>query len=130
MFTARIFLLVAALALGSANAHAFVREFDRTGIADEWVKNRTVMIHLSLTTARHNFSDCSLSYNAIAEDALNSWNQVLVHMQFAVDRGSILPPSAKDANTSVTMSDTFYGQTFGNNVLAVTLVTPRDGHMI
>ena len=134
MFTARIFLLVAAIALGSANAHAFVREFDNTNpnhpIADEWVKNRTVLVHLSLPTDRQNFSDGSLSYNAIAEDALNIWNEVLVHMKFAVDRGSILPASADDANTSVTMSDTFYGQTFGRNVLAVTLVTPRDGRMI
>ena len=51
-------------------------------------------------------------------------------MQFAVDRNSILPPTDDDANTSVIMSSTFYGMTFGGNTLAVTLVTPRDNHLV
>jgi len=91
-----------------------------------WTKNRTVLMHLSLPQSGGPFSDGSASFNASAEDALNIWNQYLVHMQFAVDRNSILPPSGTDGNTSVLMSNTVYGDTFGKNVLAVTLVTPRD----
>jgi len=95
-----------------------------------WTKNRTVLMHLSLPTNRTAFFDGSPSFNAVAEDALNIWNQYLVHMQFAVDRNSILPPSGTDGNTSVLMSDKIYGDTFGNGVLAVTLITPRGSTLI
>jgi hypothetical protein len=91
-----------------------------------WNRNRTVLMHLSLPPGGP-LIDGSPSFNAVAEEALNIWNQHLVHMKFAVNRGSIVPPDANDANTSVTMSSTIYGETFGNNVLAVTLVTPRNG---
>jgi hypothetical protein len=86
-------------------------------------------MHLSLPTGGP-FIDGSASFNAIAETALNIWNQYLVHMQFAVDRGSILPPNGSDGNTSVLMSNTIYGDAFGGNVLAVTLVTPRGSTFI
>ena len=95
-----------------------------------WNRNRTVLMHLSLPNDGTKFSDGSPSYNAVAEDALNTWNQYLVHMQFAVDRNSILPPSGTDGNTSVLMSDKVYGDTFGSSTLAVTLVTPRNGTLI
>jgi hypothetical protein len=78
-------------------------------------------MHLSLPTGGP-FIDGSASFNAIAETALNIWNQNLVHMQFAVDRNSILPPNGDDANTSVVMSNTVYGDSFGRGVLAVTFV--------
>lgn len=94
-----------------------------------WNKNRTVLMHLSLPTGGP-FIDGSASFNAIAETALNIWNQNLVHMQFAVDRNSILPPNGSDGNTSVLMSNTVYGDAFGGNVLAVTLVTPRGSTFI
>ena len=129
MFTARIFLLVAAVALGSANARAFDREVDK-GVPIAWTPNRTVVMHLSLPKDRINFTDGSLSYDAIATDALNIWNQYLVHLHFTVDHNSILPLSGRDANTSVSMSDKIYGDTFGKNVLAVTLVTPRNAIFI
>jgi Matrixin len=69
--------------------------------------------------------DGSPSFNAVAEEALNIWNQHLIHMKFAANRGSILPPDGNDANTSVTMASTIYGETFGKGVLAVTLLSPR-----
>jgi hypothetical protein len=95
-----------------------------------WNRNRTVLIHLSLPQGGGPYTDGSATLNASAEDALNSWNQYLVHMQFAVDRNSILPPSGDDGNTSVTMASNFYGESFGNGVLAITLVTPRDQNLI
>jgi hypothetical protein len=66
----------------------------------------------------------------VAEAALNIWNQYLLHMQFAVDPNSILPANGDDANTSVTMSNSIYGDKFDSHTLAVTLVTPRDNHLI
>jgi Matrixin len=128
MLATRFLILSAAIVVGVTPAHGFVRETNQ-GVQIEWNKNRTVLMHLSLPTGGP-FSDGSASFNAIAETALNIWNQILVHMQFAVDRNSVLPPNDNDANTSVTMSNTIYGDTFDSNTLAVTLVTPRDNHLI
>lgn len=88
-------------------------------------------MHLSLPPVpRQPFQDGFPNLNASAEDALNIWNQYLVHMQFAVDRNSILPPSGDDGNTSVSMSNTVYGDSFGSGTLAVTLMTPRGSTLM
>jgi Matrixin len=134
MSAARLLLLPLFLVLfGVAPVRGYVREtntVDGVDVPIEWTKNRTVLMHLSLPTNHGPFFDGSSSYNAIAETALNIWNQYLVHMQFSVDRNSILPPSRDDGNTSVTMSNTIYGKSFGGNTLAVTLVTPRQDRLI
>jgi Matrixin len=130
MFTTRLLTLcAAAILLAATQADAYVREFGDNGVPLEWNKNRTVLMHLSLP-ASGPLSDGSPSLNAVAEDALNIWNQFLVHVKFAVDRNSILPPSSDDANTSVQMSSTLYGETFGTNTLATTLLNARDNHFI
>jgi Matrixin len=126
MFTARLLSFATAIAFLVTDAQAFVREFDQ-GIPIEWTKNRTVLIHLNLPAGQ--FADGS-TLTSLAQDAFNTWNQYLVHLQFAVEKNSILTPSDEDANTSVLMNDTLYGMQFGNGVLAVTLVTPRNGRMI
>jgi hypothetical protein len=131
----RLLISILALLLAVTAANGFVREFDtgpnNTQIPIAWTTNRTVLVHLSLPTgARAPFQDGFTSFNASAEDALNIWNQYLVHMHFAVDRNSILPPSGSDGNTSLSMSNTVYGDAFGSGTLAVTLVTPRSGTMI
>jgi hypothetical protein len=129
MSATQFLALATALLFGATEARAYVRETGENSAPIEWNKNRTVLMHLSLPTGGP-FTDGSASFNAVAEAALNIWNQNLIHMQFAVDRNSILPPTGVDANTSVTMSNTIYGDTFGKNTLAVTLVTPRDNHFI
>ena len=129
MFAPRFLSLSAVILVGATQAYGYVREFGDNGVPLEWNKNRTVLMHLSLPPGRP-LSDGSPSLNAVAEDALNIWNQILIHMKFAVDRDSILPPSGDDANTSVLMSDTLYGEAFGKNTLATTLLNARDNHFI
>jgi len=129
MFATRFFTLSAAILFGATQVHGYVREFDNNGVPLEWNKNRTVLMHLSLP-AGGPMSDGSPSLNAVAENALNIWNQFLVHMQFAVDRDSILPPSDNDGNMSVIMASTVYGDTFGTNTLATTLFSSRDNHLV
>lgn len=92
---------------------------------ESWTPNRTVLMHLSLPPGGGPFQDGSGSLGESAEDALNIWNQYLVHMKFAVDRNSILPPSSSDANMSVLVSNTVFGDAFGSRVLAVTLISSR-----
>jgi Matrixin len=129
MFATRLIALSAAILFGATQAHGFVREFDDHGVSLEWNKNRTVLMHLSLP-AGGPMSDGAPSFNAVAEAALNIWNQFLVHMKFAVDRNSILPPSEYDSNVSVQMSATVYGDGFGTNTLATTLLFTRDNHFM
>lgn len=124
----RLLILSALVLCGATQARAYVREFNE-GVPIEWNKNRTVLMHLSLPTGGP-FEDGSASFNAIAETALSIWNQNLVHMKFAVDRNSILPPADIDGNTSVLMSTTIYGEAFGKSTLAVTLVSPRANHLL
>src|SRR4051794_21720210 len=129
MFTTRLLTLSAVMLFGATQARAYVREFNENGVPMEWNKNRTVLMHLSLP-AGGPMSDGSPSLNAVAENVLNTWNQFLIHMKFAVDRNSILPPSADDANVSVLMSNTVYGEDFGANTLATTLLVARSNHFI
>jgi hypothetical protein len=125
----KLFLSVAAALLAVSSARAYVREI-YAGVAVEWNKNRTVRVYLSINYPYGPFIDGFATLNDSAEDALNIWNQYLVHMQFQPIKNSPLPPSGVDANTSVTMSNTFYGKIFGSGVLAVTLVSPRGAHLI
>jgi hypothetical protein len=120
----RFLIPTAAVFLALATASGFVREFDERGVPIEWNKNRTVLMHLSLPDIGP-LSDGFATLNDVAEDALKTWNQYLVHMHFAVDKNSILPASGSDGNTSVIMTHTFYGEQFADGVLAVTNVSTR-----
>ncbi|HWM23904.1 MAG TPA: matrixin family metalloprotease [Chthoniobacterales bacterium] len=108
---------------------AILPSFGYVVTGQSWTRNRTVVMHLSLPPGAENFQDGFNSFGESAEDALNIWNQHLAHMRFTVVRNSILPPRSFDGDTSVSMSDTIYGDPFGNNVLAVTLVTSRGSTM-
>jgi hypothetical protein len=74
------------------------------------------------------FSD-GLTYTSSAEDALHTWNQYLAHMQFAVVRNSPIPPNNGDADNSVFVSSTVFGQAWGASTLAVTLRLTREHTM-
>ncbi|MBA2622468.1 MAG: matrixin family metalloprotease [Chthoniobacterales bacterium] len=89
-----------------------------------WTSNRTVVMHLSLggpVALQDGFS----SFNQSAEDALNIWNQYLVHMKFAALLESPLPPGDSDADNSVFFASTVFGSAFGSRTLAITLTSNR-----
>ena len=111
---------VFALLLLLAGPAAFAFSTD----GSRWTANRTVLMHLELGPARL-LQDGFGSFDDSAADALATWNQHLVHMQFRWIRGSILPPSETDADNSVFFSNTVYGDTFGSNTLAITLISTR-----
>lgn len=120
--TLKTFLLLSvcglALLLGPHDAAAFKVD------GDKWTLNRSVMMHLSLGGPRP-LQDGTQSFNDSAASALNLWNQYLVHMKFRWLFASPLPPSESDADNSVFFSDTVYGDVFGSNVLAITLISSR-----
>lgn len=118
-------LLFTSLSIFTPRAFAFATE----GV--KWTLNRTVTMHLSLgPPPPQPLSDGFTSFDASAADALNLWNQYLVHMKFRPNPGSIIRPADGDADTSVLFSDTVYGKTFGDRVLAVTLISSRVGSPI
>jgi len=90
----------------------------------KWTLNRTVVMHLSLGGFRP-LQDGFTSFNQSAADALNIWNQHLVHMKFAPLQDSQLPQGSGDADNSVFFSNTVYGDAFGSRVLAITLLSSR-----
>ncbi|MDP9099465.1 MAG: matrixin family metalloprotease, partial [Verrucomicrobiota bacterium] len=125
----KLFLSLAVVLLAVSSARAYVREI-YGGVAVEWTKNRTVRVYLSIDYPFGPFTDGFATLNDSAEDALNTWNQQLVHMQFAPIKNSPLPAADGDANTSVTMSNKMYGTDFGKGVLAVTLVSHRGASLL
>ena len=129
MFTARFFSAALAIVLLTPVAEAFVQETNDAGMPVAWNKNRTVLMHLSLPSSIH-LTDGTASLNDSARDALNIWNQQLVHMHFAVDQNSTVPPVDGDGNISVIMTTTVYGDAFGASALAVTLVETRGNHLL
>ncbi|MEO5721415.1 MAG: matrixin family metalloprotease [Chthoniobacterales bacterium] len=92
---------------------------------NRWTLNRTVTIHLSLGPPDL-LDDGFTSFNQSAADALNIWNNYLVHLRFAPVLASSLPAADSDADNSVFFESTIYGETFGLRTLAVTLVSSRN----
>lgn len=105
---------------------AVQRSFGFALEAPKWTANRTVRMNLALGPARL-LSDGFTSFDASAADALNTWNQYLVHLKFQPIAGSTLPPAYADGETSVYFTDRTYDGSFGDRVLAVTETEYRSG---
>lgn len=110
-------LALIVLLLGHAEAFGFVAD------PPYWIRNRTVVMHLSLGGGL--LQDGSPSYNHAAANALSTWNQHLVHLQFGWVIGSQLRPADGDGDNSVFFADNIYGDSFGNRTLAITLTSSR-----
>ena len=119
-----LFPLFIVCALLATSTHGYVLE------TESWTLNRTVKMHLSFSGPGHTLSDGFTSWDQSATDALNIWNSHLTHMQFAVDHNSLLPPASNDADNSAFFSNTVYGDSWGSGVLAVTLISSRNGIMM
>ncbi len=90
-----------------------------------WTLNRTVQVQLSLAPS-HPLIDGFSSFNKSAADALNLWNEHLVHLQFLPVYASPVVPASSDAEISVAFASTIFGDTFGTGTLAVTLLANRN----
>jgi hypothetical protein len=92
---------------------------------ESWTLNRTVVLQLSLGDSA-TLSDGSTSFNQVALDALNIWNQYLAHLSLAGVVASPVHPVSGDDELSAFFSDTVFGDTFGKGVLAITLLSFRN----
>jgi hypothetical protein len=126
-------LVAASLVAAASNCRAYVREFDTTNpnapIPLAWVKDRTVQIQLSLGGNKVMLRDGFTSFNDSAADALNTWNPYLAHLQYSWIKNSPVTPTQGDDEMSALFDSKVFGQSFGSNVLAVTLLNYRNGNM-
>jgi hypothetical protein len=123
----RHFFLAAALAFLASTSLGYVREFDN-GIPLAWVKDRTVVMQLSLGTGTRILRDGFTSFNDSAIDALKTWNPHLAHLQFSWVKNSPVTPVEGDDEMSVAFDSKIFGSNFGSGTLAVTVLGYRNGN--
>jgi hypothetical protein len=116
----------AAFAALASSSFGYVREFDN-GIPLAWVKDRTVVMQLSLGGTR-TLRDGFTSFNDSAIDALQTWNPHLAHLRFSWVKNSPVTPAEGDDEMSVIFDNKIFGTNFGSGTLAVTLLSYRNGN--
>lgn len=121
LFTYAVFAALASVSFG------YVREFDN-GTPIAWVKDRTVIMQVSLGSGTRNLRDGFTSFNDSAIDALKTWNPYLAHLQFSWVKNSPVTPAEGDDEMSVIFDNKIFGSNFGSGVLAVTLLAYRNGN--
>ena len=123
----RLFFPAVAFALMTSGSFGYVREFDN-GIPLAWVKDRTVVMQLSLGTGTRILRDGFTSFNDSAIDALKTWNPHLAHLQFSWVKNSPVTAVEGDDEMSVIFDNKVFGSNFGSGTLAVTLLGYRNGN--
>ena len=123
----RHFFPAVAFAFIASTSFGYVREFDN-GIPLAWVKDRTVVIQLSLGTGTRILRDGFTSFNDSAIDALKTWNPHLAHLQFSWMKNSPVTPAEGDDEMSAAFDNKVFGTNFGSGTLAVTVLGYRNGN--
>ena len=121
------FSIAAAFVVVLSPAFGYVREFDN-GTPLAWVKDRTVVMQLSLGGGSRTLRDGFTSFNDSAADALQTWNPYLAHLQFSWVKNSPVTPAQGDDEMSAIFDNKIFGSNFGTGVLAVTLLNYRNGN--
>ncbi len=112
----KAFLSVLLLSALSASGYDFI-----TSPPLRWPVGSILMdLQLDATMAPRSLIDGHTSWNAVAQEALSSWNQHLAPVQFAV--GGAGGRASGDRRNQVFFSSSIYGKKFGSRVLAVTSV--------
>jgi len=123
----RHFFTAAGIAFIASTSLGYVREFDN-GIGLAWVKDRTVVMQLSLGTGTRILRDGFTSFNDSAIDALKTWNPHLAHLQFSWVKNSPVTAVQGDDEMSVIFDNKVFGSNFGSGTLAVTVLGYRNGN--
>src|SRR5207249_940088 len=100
----------------ASTSFGYVREFDNN-IPLAWVKDRTVVMQLSLGTGTRILRDGFTSFNDSAIDALKTWNPHLAHLQFSWVKNSPVTAVEGDDEMSVIFDNKVFGSNFGSGTL-------------
>src|SRR6266436_9561705 len=118
--------MAAVIAAVTSSSFGYVREFNtddpNNGIPLAWVKDRTVVMQLSLGTGTRILRDGFTSFNDSAIDALKTWNPHLAHLQFSWVKNSPVTAVEGDDEMSVIFDSKVFGSNFGSGTLAVTVL--------
>jgi hypothetical protein len=91
----------------------------------------TLQVRIQLGPSNIILRDGSASWNDVAKNAFAVWNEQMARLKVG---WTIAPPNtpaqASDNVTEVQFGSTVYGDAFGRNVLAVTLVSNTGGQML
>ena len=115
-------MIVVVFLLLQPQAFCFVLE------GQSWTLDRTVVMQLSLKRNQV-LSDGFTSFDESAQDALNVWNPYLAHLQFSWILNSPVTAAQGDDEMSVVFSSTVFGDSFGKDAIAITLLTFRGSVM-
>jgi hypothetical protein len=115
-------LIAAAWLMLQPQAFCYVLE------GQSWTLDRTVVMQLSLQRNQV-LSDGFTSFDQSAEDALEVWNPYLAHLQFSSILNSPITAAMGDDEMSVVFSSTVFGDSFGQDAIAITLLTFRGSVM-
>ena len=96
-------------------------------LGPSWPGQTTVVMHLELGTTNRVLSDGFASWDDSAADALNLWNQYLNDgVRFQAVPGSRAEIAGGNGINTVSFSSDIYGQAFGADVLAVSVLSSTD----
>ena len=91
----------------------------------QWASGSTIAMHLQQGSPTGTLIDGSTSWNAVSEGALALWNPFLNDVSFGVVRDSTEGKARDNDVNNVFWNDDVYGDAFGDDVLAVTLILYR-----
>jgi hypothetical protein len=124
--------MAAVIAAVTSSSFGYVREFNtddpNNPIPLAWVKDRTVVMQLSLGTGTRILRDGFTSFNDSAIDALKTWNPHLAHLQFSWVKNSPVTAVEGDDEMSVIFDSKVFGKNFDSGTLAVTMLGFRNGN--
>ena len=110
------------LAGGTEPVHAYALE----GVT--WPPASKVVMHLGFTPSTTTLQDAFPDWNASAADAAAIWNGYLDFITFTTLSSSTVPQTSGDGINSAFFSSTAFGDGFGEDTLAVTLIlSPNNG---
>ena len=90
-----------------------------------------MQVRIQLGPSDSVLEDGSVSWDAVAENAFAIWNEQMARLKVG---WTVAPPntptSSRNGVTEIQFSSTVYGDSFGSNVLGVTLVSSSGSQMI
>lgn len=90
-----------------------------------------LQVRIQLGSSNIILRDGSVSWNAVAQNALAVWNEQMARLKIG---STVAPPGtpaqAGNGVTEIQFGSTVYGDSFGANVLAVTLVSNAGAQMV
>jgi hypothetical protein len=120
-----------ALIIGAAFLVACARAGFAYSIENASWPGSTLPVRIQLGPSNIILRDGSVSWNDVAENAFAVWNEQMarLNVEWTIAAPST-PSQARDGLTEIQFGSTVYGDSFGSNVLAITLVSHSGAQMV